>query len=84
MPTQRDMSGILFKNDRKTQTNQPDYTGDCKVNGTVYRLAAWVKQGAQGKFLSLAISVPQAQQPKPEPPHDPNAEYKADDEIPFD
>jgi hypothetical protein len=55
-------SGTLFKNNKKTDGDKlPDYTGNIKINGTEKRLAAWVKQGAKGAFLSLKISEPYEQ-----------------------
>lgn len=50
----RDMSGALSKNMDKSKENQPDYRGEIVIHGTKYRLAGWIKDGANGKFLSLA------------------------------
>lgn len=49
-------SGVLFKNDRKERDNQPDYTGKINVDGKELRLAAWIKQGKKGKFMSIRVS----------------------------
>ncbi len=62
---QRDMSGVLFKNDRKTQENQPGYKGTIIVEGVEYYLSAWVKEGKNGKFFSLAVSPKDQQASKP-------------------
>lgn len=59
-------SGALFKNTRKEAENHPDYTGNCVIGGKVMRLAAWIKEGKQGKFMSISIK-PDDQQRKPEP-----------------
>ena len=49
-------SGSLFKAEKKTP-QAPDYTGTWKdENGKEWRLAAWVKEGAKGKFFSLSAS----------------------------
>jgi len=53
-------SGSLFKNEKKSD-KQPDYTGTFKDStGKEWRLAAWVKEGAKGKFFSLLASEPMA------------------------
>lgn len=67
-------SGALFKNDRRTQDNHPEYTGSIDVDGKPYWLNAWVKSGAKGKFFSLSVK------PKNAPPGKPTA--KAADEPP--
>jgi hypothetical protein len=48
-------SGSLFKNDRKTTENHPDYTGSIMVNNREYYLSAWVKESTKGKFFSVSI-----------------------------
>lgn len=64
--------GGLFKNDRKTGS-QPDYTGNIELTpellkellaeaekGSPYkaRLAAWIKTGRKGTFLSVSLNAP--------------------------
>ena len=48
-------SGSLFKNDRKTTENHPDYTGSIMVNGREHYLSAGVKEGTKGTFFSVSI-----------------------------
>lgn len=51
--------GSLFKNTNKTSDNQPEYSGTIKLqDGTEQQIAAWVKEGAKGKFFSLKLSDP--------------------------
>lgn len=51
-------SGYLATNDRKEKANQADYTGKLEVNGTDYRIAGWVRKGADGKnYVSLKAST---------------------------
>ena len=47
----------LFKN-TKGANNAPEYTGEIMVNGKKMRLAAWVKEGKSGKFMSGKMSEP--------------------------
>jgi len=52
-------SGILFKNDYKNDNPKaPDYKGKINFDGEEKELAAWVKKGKNGKFLSLSVSEP--------------------------
>lgn len=55
---QRENSGVLFKNDRKEKDTHPDYKGRIDIGGTEYWLSAWLKDGAKGKFMSLAVGDP--------------------------
>ena len=48
-------SGTLFKNDKQGKASRPDYNGSINVDGRDYWLSAWIKEGAKGKFMSLAV-----------------------------
>jgi len=67
-------SGVLFKNDRKTHPNQPDYRGSLNVNGDEFWVSSWIKEGKKGKFLTLALQPKESQVPDydetPAPPVD--------------
>jgi len=54
-------TGVLFKNNKKTNDKQPDYTGNILVGKTEMQLAAWIKEGKNGKFMSLKMSEPREQ-----------------------
>jgi len=73
--------GSLFKNDKEGNEKWPDYKGKCTVNGEKMYMAAWIKEGKKGKFMSIEFSEPrEKQEAKPEPaPPSP----ELDDEIPF-
>lgn len=61
----KDLSGSLFKNDKGDNPNRPDYRGDICINGQVYSLSAWIKDGRPGtkmegrKFMSLSAQPKQ-------------------------
>ena len=56
----REKSGILFKEQEKKSDRSPDYTGRATIAGMDYRIAAWIKEGGRGRFLSLAFSIPES------------------------
>jgi hypothetical protein len=60
--------GVLFKNDRKGHENQPDYKGQINVGGVEFWLSAWIKNGQNGKFMSLSVTAKDdaARQPQPQ------------------
>ena len=45
----------LNKNDRKEKDSHPDYKGSINVDGVDYWLDGWIKDGANGKFISGSI-----------------------------
>jgi hypothetical protein len=71
---QRDNSGILFRNDRKTRDTDRDYQGSAMIAGVEYWINGWVKDGKNGKFISFAFK------PKDEKP---TAKPDLNDSIPF-
>lgn len=77
----KDGQGSLFKNDKKTG-NQPDYRGTATIDGRAKRISAWIKDGKNGKFLSLSIQddVPR-NEPLPETETTPST--SAYDDVPF-
>src|SRR5262245_13320809 len=49
----------LFKNDRKSKAQDPDYRGDGKINGRDYWISAWLnvsKKDNQTKYLSVKVN----------------------------
>ena len=71
--------GILFKNDyKKDNEKAPDYKGKINVDGKELELAAWVRKGDKGSFMSLSVSEPYD---KPEKSKAPDEEEKGS--LPF-
>jgi hypothetical protein len=60
--TQRDNTGTLFKNDRRTEDKHPNAKGKALIGGVWYWMSAWTKQGNEGPFQSLAFEEMTADQ----------------------
>jgi len=87
---QREMSGSLFPNDRKTADNQPDFKGECLIDGVTYEIGGWSKTAKNGtgrEFTSLSFKVKSATyrtEPPAERPLDRRAPPpQAEDDLPF-
>ena len=74
----KELSGSLFKNDKGDNPSRPDCRGDCKIGGEVYEIAAWIKDGKNGKFMSLSFKPKQERGEGRQP-----AKAEADKEVPF-
>lgn len=70
-------SGVLFKNESENE-KAPAYKGKINVDGKDYELAAWIREGKKGKFMSLKVQEPR--QKKPEPAKD---LVSMEDDIPW-
>jgi hypothetical protein len=77
-------TGILFRNDRRENERQPEFTGTINVDGIEYWLSAWVKASKKDgrKFFSLAIKPKQEARPASQSAR-PSVRAELDDEIPF-
>jgi len=54
---QKDNSGNLFKNDRKTEESQPNAKGTAKINGVIFYVSAWTKKDKNGNpWQSLSFT----------------------------
>jgi len=78
----------LFKNTNKTSDKAPDYSGiGMDIDGQMIRVAAWLKDGASGKFMSCKIEPQQKKEEAPKPVAKPAAQTTGfddmDDDIPF-
>lgn len=51
----RDNSGTLFRNEKKEKDTHPNMNGTCMIDGVEYWISAWTKEGAKGRFQSLAF-----------------------------
>jgi len=74
----RELSGSLFKNEKKTEEKHPQMQGSCLIDGVEYWISAWTKDAPLGRWQSLAFKRKDAKpDAKPAPASD------NDDSIPF-
>jgi hypothetical protein len=58
---QRDLSGSLFKNDRKESDTHPDYKGSALIGGVDHWLDAWINTDRNGnKYMALKFKPKEA------------------------
>jgi len=70
----------LFKNDKKGNEKAPDYTGTgMDMDGQMIRVAAWLRDGQRGKFLSCKLEPAREQQDTPQPVAKPKPAARQDD-----
>jgi hypothetical protein len=56
------LRGALFKNNKRTKDTQPEYTGNCEINGTEFWVSAWIRESKNGeKFFSMAYTPKETQ-----------------------
>ena len=51
----KELSGSLFKNEKREKDTHPNMTGSAKIDGVDYWVSAWTKEGKKGKWISLAF-----------------------------
>lgn len=89
---QRELSGAMFKNKRKTTDKHPDYTGTVLINGVTYWMSGWIntpKNNPNGdKYMSVQLSVQEKQNSAADNTASQPSRQKStfddfDDDIPF-
>lgn len=88
---QRENSGSLFKNDKKTEDKHPNARGSALIGGVEYWVSAWTKKDKNGNpWQSLAFSKKDEQKQEPEQKKSPASSGKRDggasemdDDLPF-
>jgi hypothetical protein len=59
--------GVLFREEKKSEPADRDYSGSININGTEYWLSGWVKASKKGsKFLSLSVRPKAPVEAKPD------------------
>ena len=83
MPEQKDMSGVLFKNDRRRDGKEdPHLRGSCTIGGQRFWMDAWTNTAQRGerqgeKYISIKFRAAEDRSERtPRPP-------VADSDLPF-
>ncbi len=79
-------TGVMFKNDRKTEDKHPDYCGSFyDADGGEYFCDAWIKKSAKSghSFLSFRVKPKQAKGPNKQEYSDRPLAETLSDEVPF-
>ena len=82
----REGQGALFTNDRKEPgSQQPDYRGNLRIGGVLYRISGWRKDSSGKRWLSLNIQPDQRQEATQKTAENakPGTDPEFDDDIPF-
>ena len=79
----KDMSGSLFKNEKREKDTHPNATGSALIDGVEYWVSAWTKDGKSGKWQSLAFKR-KDEKPAEKPAVQNRGGFQDfDDDIPF-
>lgn len=78
----RDLSGSLFKNDKREKDTHPNLTGTVMIGGVEYWASGWTKERANGeKWISLSFKPKEARAETAAPA--PASAYDDDSDVPF-
>jgi type II secretory pathway component PulJ len=80
---QREMSGALFKNDKREKDTHPHARGSCLIDGVEYWIDAWTKEGQRGKWQSLSFKRKDKQPAQDTRTHGERKRPAHDDDAPF-
>lgn len=65
----------LFKNELGDNPKKPNYTGSANIDGIEFRIAGWIREGKNGKFISGTVQLKEGDvKPKQE---------AIDEDVPF-
>lgn len=54
----KDGQGTLHRQDKGDNEKRPDYSGEAMIDGKLYRIAGWIKEGKTGRWISLKVTPP--------------------------
>ena len=85
MQYDNNMSGVLFKNDKKGNDKRPDYRGTAVIDGVDLNISAWIKasQKTGDKFMSLRFEPKKAAPKATRAPVMDETPFNDDSDLPF-
>jgi hypothetical protein len=72
----------LNKNDKQGNERRPDYKGKVNIEGRIFWLSGWIRQGANGSFISGPIELAEDKY-QSQPAGVGAGSASADDDVPF-
>lgn len=81
--TQKDLSGSIFKNLKKTNDNQPHMSGSALIDGVEYWVSAWTKPEDKNGNRWQSLAFTKKDQPVKTQEQVNKALADMDDDIPF-
>ena len=79
----KENSGSIFKNEKREKETHPNMTGTALIGGVEYWVSAWTKEGAKGKWISLAFKPKEAKPQAPGSSKVGKGDIEDDDPLPF-
>jgi hypothetical protein len=80
----KELTGSLFKNDRKETDTHPDYKGSALIGGVEHWLDAWINTAKDGsKYMSLKMKPKDQQNGNSQHPQPAAFDTDLDDDVPF-
>ena len=79
MADQKELTGVLFRNDKKTESKHPDAKGSATIDGVKYWVSAWRNEKDGKQWTSLSFTRKETQSA---PANETAGSVNADD-LPF-
>lgn len=78
------MTGVLFKNERKRSDKDPGYTGSAEIDGVEFWLSAWLNESdKRGKYFKIKFKPKDDDRNERRSNNSSNRRPVDDEDIPF-
>jgi len=77
-------TGSVFHNKEKKSEKHSDFSGSININGQIFWLNGWTKDGQKGKYISLSAKPQEPKTLEAQPSSSSQEEFKESiDKLPF-